>query len=207
MSKLGVLHCIRIHHDLDRNPVVINHYNSAEVKHALDDALRRILVEDYKFVEDHSHTDRKLLMGYAACLFAAGATLYSHFHPYPDCRPVLIVSVIAYFLLNGAMFFYAVKVEKEIIFVGVKKDATGSEPDQHVTVSSRNRRFTPDYSLSIELKQRAKAKSSGKKTKEIPALKLSKNVGAWFDVDGELAADVFYTDVTSLLQKVDFKMT
>ncbi|KAJ3216814.1 hypothetical protein HDU67_008900 [Dinochytrium kinnereticum] len=189
--------------DMERSPVVINNYNSAEVKHALDDALRRILVEDYKFAEDHSYTDMKLLMGYAACFFAAGATAYSHFVPYPECRLVLIISVAAYFLLNSAMFLYAVKVEKEVIFVGTKKDPTGSDPDQKIVVSSRNKRFTPDYSLSIQIQVKG---SKGKKTKESRPLSLSKNVGAWFDVAGELAADIFYKDISDLLKQDGLKL-
>ncbi|KAJ3195722.1 hypothetical protein HK101_011234 [Irineochytrium annulatum] len=182
--------------DMAKNPVVINHYNSAEVKHALDDSLRRILVEDYKFKEDHTHTDRKLIMGYTACLFAAGSTLYSHLVPYPDCRLVLIVSVAAYFILNGLMLGYAVKVEKEVIFVGYQK-----EKNMKIVVSSVNKRFTPDYSLTLKLTgMDGTAKTSlPRRNRKVGSLTMAKNVGSWFDVDGELAADVFHFDVSTLL--------
>jgi hypothetical protein len=51
---------------------------------------------------------------------------------------------------------------------------------------------------------------SGKKggqqkgTKDV--VSLTKSVGAWFDVAGEFAVEVFYRDVTSLLSKEGLKI-
>ncbi|KAI8855093.1 microsomal signal peptidase 25 kDa subunit-domain-containing protein [Chytridium lagenaria] len=167
--------------DMTGTPSFINHYNSAEVKHgALDDALRRTI----KFVEDHSHTDRKLFMGYAACLFAVGATVYSHFVPYPECRLVLIISVISYFPSQRChVFLRRQGGERGDILLEARKDSVGLDPDQKVVVSSRNKRFTPDYSLSIQLRIEG---GKGKKGKGISAaLVVEECWVAGFDVEGE----------------------
>ncbi|KAJ3416782.1 Signal peptidase complex subunit 2 [Chytridiales sp. JEL 0842] len=103
-------------------PITIDTYNGAEVKHTLDDAVCRILADELGYKENHRHTDIKLVLGYTACLIAGGATAYSYFIPFPDCKDVLLGSVIAYFVLNGIMLLYALYVEQDVVFVGNKKD-------------------------------------------------------------------------------------
>ncbi|KAJ3326890.1 Signal peptidase complex subunit 2 [Blyttiomyces sp. JEL0837] len=185
--------------DMEKNPIVINNYNAAEVKHTLDDSIRRILVDDYGYSEDHTHTDRKLIMGYGACLFAAGATIYSYFIPYPECKLVLIVSVAAYFLMNGAMLLYALYVEKECVFLGIKRDPLKLEADKKVTVNSHYKRFSSDYSFTLEFDPPLPSSGGKKGTKGKKSVTLSKSVGSWFDVDGEFAANVFHQDIVDLL--------
>jgi hypothetical protein len=76
-------------------PIVIDNYNAAELKHTLDDTICRVLAEDFHYKVNHTHTDRKLLLGYTACLIAGAATAYSYFVPFPECKPVLAACVIA----------------------------------------------------------------------------------------------------------------
>jgi signal peptidase complex subunit 2 len=54
------------------------------------------MVSDFGFVENHWHSDVKLLLGYSACAFALFATVYSYFIPFPACKSVLLIGVIGY---------------------------------------------------------------------------------------------------------------
>ncbi|KAI8815157.1 microsomal signal peptidase 25 kDa subunit-domain-containing protein [Cladochytrium replicatum] len=187
--------------DAAKNPLTINHYNGAEVKHTLDDAVRRILVDDYSFVENFKHVDTRLLLGYLAVVCAGFGTLYSYLVPFPKCKPVLAVSVVAYFIFNGLMMLFASFVEKDTVFMGVKKDASRIDPDVHATASSELKRFSSDYSLTINISKGGSHHEKGKGSKSAKSshISLKRNIGVWFDVEGRFAADAFYRDFTSQL--------
>ncbi|KAI8811686.1 microsomal signal peptidase 25 kDa subunit-domain-containing protein [Cladochytrium replicatum] len=187
--------------DAAKNPIVINHYNGAEVKHTLDDAARRILVDDYTFVENYKHVDNRLLLGYLAVVCAGLGTLYSYLVPFPKCKPVLAVFVVAYFIFNGLMMLYASFVEKDTVFMGVKKDPSRIDPDVHATASSELKRFSTDYSLTLDISRGGSnaGKGKGSKSSKSSRVTLKRNIGVWFDVEGRFAADAFYRDLTSQL--------
>ncbi|KAJ3106574.1 hypothetical protein HDU96_008192, partial [Phlyctochytrium bullatum] len=118
---------------------------------------------------------------------------------------VLLVSAALYFILNGLMFLYAVRIEKEVIFVGYRKDKLGvakmfQEGDRHITVSSRNKRFTSVYSLNMEI-----SVAGGGAGKKATTASLVKDVGFWFDVNGLFIAEDFYSDIRAMLSRDGFK--
>ncbi|KAJ3088780.1 Signal peptidase complex subunit 2 [Quaeritorhiza haematococci] len=220
-----------------KNPMIINTCNAAEIKHTVDDCLKRIpkiayilarkvalpiLIDDFKFDEDHTHIDRKLLMGYGACFFAAYASLYSYFVPFPHCKSVLLVSVVAYFILNGAMLLYAFYVEKDVVFTGVKKDPLGLDPDQTLVVSTVGNRFSSEYTIRMTLTIPDRTQNSGK-GKKTPSTQKGKggaagigksvtdqlvlSVGRWFDVEGQFAAVPFHQDVVELVRGDKLKIS
>ncbi|TPX70805.1 hypothetical protein SpCBS45565_g01507 [Spizellomyces sp. 'palustris'] len=192
--------------EVAKSSIVLPNNNGSELKHTLDDCVRRILVLDYKFKEIHIHTDRRLLLGYAACAFAAYASAYSYIVPFPDCKPVLLVCVVAYFILNGAMMVYATYIEKDIIFQGVKKDSLGLEPDKKVTVRANYKRFTPNYTVTFEFGDEKDAMAKGMRGRAPSPIKLKKTFGDYYDVEGRLAPSVLVKDVASVVDSYGLKM-
>ncbi|KAI9345153.1 microsomal signal peptidase 25 kDa subunit-domain-containing protein [Zopfochytrium polystomum] len=241
--------------DLQGQPIVINHYSWPDVKHTLDDSIRRILADDLNFTEDNTHTDRRLLLGYSACVFSASATAYSFLVPFNDSKPVIVAAVVAYCLLNAAMIAYAFLVERDCIFVGHLVEEEEEEDDDgevvdggdarkkkknkskegrrtRVVATSAVARTKGEYSFSIAFdpprnaaaaagdanaqppstgkqkrgggggahhsKQQQQQKQQKQQKQQPPS--LTRSVGAWFDVEGEFAADVFYRDVMDVVE-------
>ncbi|KAJ3239627.1 hypothetical protein HDU81_005608 [Chytriomyces hyalinus] len=170
---------------LDATPVTVNNYNIAEVKHALDDSVRKILTKDHKFIEDNTHVDRKLLLGFSSCFFAIGGALYGHFNDFQESKLLVTIAIVLYSILNSSMLLYTWFVEKDTIFVGVRK---GNGSDEKILVSAKCNKAKAEYFVKLTI--------SGKKT---VSNAFTKSFGTWFDVDGELAADVLVRDVGSLL--------
>ncbi|KAJ3030360.1 UNVERIFIED_CONTAM: hypothetical protein HDU68_009285 [Siphonaria sp. JEL0065] len=197
---------------LEKSPVVINNYNIAEVKHALDDAVRKILIHDHKFVENHAHVDRKLFLGFSSCFFAIGGALYGHFNDFQESKPLVFLCIVLYSLLNGGMLLYGMVVEKDIVFVGTRKDdlvrtvspfyytsclkgrglfiasSVKKDPKEVVVVTAKCKKATAEYTFTLKL--------SGKK--EITNTR-TQSFGAYFDEEGELVGEPLVRDVGSLL--------
>ncbi|KAI8587792.1 microsomal signal peptidase 25 kDa subunit-domain-containing protein [Geranomyces variabilis] len=208
--------------DLASNPIIVNNSSDSELKHALDDALKKVLVQDFSFIENHTHTDTRLLLGYASVLFAAIASAYSYVVPFPECKPVLAVCVAAYFVLNGAMVGYTTFVEGNVIFRGVRKDVLGLDPDEYITVRTTHEQFSSDVKIefffgndtsktaaptSAAGKKAASAAAQAKKGAAVAAagsragvVTLVKSFGAYYDVDGRLSGEALMRDVAGVLR-------
>ncbi|KAJ3290135.1 hypothetical protein HDU79_003498 [Rhizoclosmatium sp. JEL0117] len=174
---------------LEKSPVIINNYNIAEVKHALDDAIRKILRDDHKFVENHAHMDRKLLLGFSSCFFAIGGAAYGHFNDFQESKLLVFICIVLYSILNGGMLLYGMFVEKDTVFVGTRKDPIlRNEPEEKVVVTAKTNKAKAEYTFAIHL--------SGKKS---ISNTLTKSFGAYFDEEGELVGEPLIDDVGSLL--------
>jgi hypothetical protein len=80
--------------------VKTNPYDALSVKHLLDDTAVDLVQTDRKFSEDYSFSNRKLLVGGAACALA----IASHFAPIPyPYRNLFVPSVIAFIYFH---YFY-----------------------------------------------------------------------------------------------------
>ncbi|KAJ3047348.1 Signal peptidase complex subunit 2 [Rhizophlyctis rosea] len=188
--------------DYEATPVMVTPYNGVEMKHTVDDAVRKLFTTDFAYKENTRHSDFRLILGYSACAFAAAGALYSYKVPFPDCRPLLAVCVVAYFILNSLMMFYTQYVEKDIIFVGTKSDRLGVDSPTTLTIRSQTPRFSPSYTLTFEIEQspypHAKtgkpSSSKGAKT-----LDLKRNFGDYFDVDGKFSAEALAEDVVRVV--------
>ncbi|KAJ3175516.1 Signal peptidase complex subunit 2 [Geranomyces variabilis] len=202
--------------DLASNPIIVNNSSDSELKHALDDALKKVLVQDFSFIENHTHTDTRLLLGYASVLFAAVASAYSYVVPFPECKPVLAACVAAYFVLNGAMVGYTTFVEGNVIFRGVRKDVLGLDPDEYITVRTTHEQFSSDVKIEFSFgdetsKAAAPTSAAGKKVASAAArarkgagsragtVTLVKSFGAYYDVDGRLSGEALMRDVAGVL--------
>ena len=71
------------------------------------------------------HTDIKLLLGYSSCLLAGGAFLFEYYTSFDEAKPILLVSVAVFWLLQAISWMYSTLIEKNEIFVGYKNSAQG----------------------------------------------------------------------------------
>ncbi|KAJ1541530.1 Signal peptidase complex subunit 2 [Cladochytrium tenue] len=185
--------------ELEGNPIVVNNYSWPDIKHTLDDSIRRILVDDWHYAENHSHTDRRLLLGYSACMVSVAATAYSFLVPFEASRWAIVCGVAAYLVLNTAMVLYALLVERDCVFVGVKRDPLHMDPDQKITVSTEVDRIKAEYTFRMQFAPALRVASGGAGGGKASVV-VTRSVGEWFDVEGEFAADRFLADVAAALQ-------
>ncbi|KAM3581125.1 hypothetical protein VKS41_006565 [Umbelopsis sp. WA50703] len=174
--------------DASKKPeeIKVNKYNATELKHAVDDHLRKFLSNDLEYTESHQHIDVKLALGYLSCIFAAVATYYEWKVKFEKAKPVTLVCVVAYFILNTVAWAYALFVEKDEVFLGSKNGMT-------VTVSTKLKKHSQDYKIVFKLKDQ-----SGK-TGEYT---LEGKFGNWFNEDGVLVPPALEKDLKYSIDEV-----
>uniref|UniRef100_A0A2R5LIA0 Signal peptidase complex subunit 2 n=2 Tax=Ornithodoros turicata TaxID=34597 RepID=A0A2R5LIA0_9ACAR len=175
-------------------PVKVDKWDGSAVRNALDDAVKKVMTEKFKYVESHRLADGRL----AICTIAVGAAMFAlvwdYFFPFPESKPVLILCVLSYFVLMGVLTLYTTFLEKGIFLVAIQKDPTGIDPDSVWTVSSCLKRYDDMYHLLMQYKD-----GKTKKTRETT---LEKSIASWFDEKGQLLFDLFDPEVTKLHNKL-----
>ncbi|RWS21225.1 putative signal peptidase complex subunit 2-like protein [Leptotrombidium deliense] len=173
----------------EKEEVKIDKWDGTALKNTLDDTVRKIFTEKYKYVECHKLMDIRLTICVTAVSAAMFALVYDYFNPFPASKIVLITCVLTYFTLMGILTLYTTMVEKGIFLVVKSTDVVGMDPPKVFTVSSYLKRFDDIYTLSIEF-------TDGRGSKPVE-VSLSKSVANWFDENGILV-DRFENDVTDL---------
>ncbi|KAI8584495.1 hypothetical protein K450DRAFT_216653 [Umbelopsis ramanniana AG] len=164
--------------------IKINKYDSTQLKHTVDDHLRKYLTSDANYVENHQHMDVKLSLGYLSCLFAAAATYYEWKNGFQKAKPVTLICVASYFVINFIAWVYAYFIEKQDVFVGTKDGAT-------LKISARLARLSETYTLDFHF-------TDGKKKGNYT---LESSFGKWFNEDGVLVTSVLEADVKSAIER------
>lgn len=179
--------------DGDRNeekPVKIDKWDGSAVRNALDDAVKKVMTEKFKYVESHWLADGRL----AICTIAVGAAMFAllwdYWYPFPESKPILIACVLSYFILMGVLTLYTTFLEKGIFLVAVQKDPSGLDPDSVWAVSSSLKRYDDMYHLQAHYRD-----GKTRKTREAT---LEKSIASWFDEKGHLLYDLFDPEVTKL---------
>lgn len=133
-----------------RKPVQVQRYNHPKYKHALDDAIEKLLTHDHKYKQIHTLPDTKMLLGYIAVAFAAYGTYLSYglALEMPQIKYTLLVCVIGFFTFQSLMMGYSRWIEGDIVFQGRKVDLVGRN-DEHVSVSSKCAHLDDKYALEI----------------------------------------------------------
>ncbi|XP_035233140.1 probable signal peptidase complex subunit 2 [Stegodyphus dumicola] len=85
---------------LDEKPIKVDKWDGSAVKNALDDAVKKVFTEQFKYVESHRLMDGRLAISGIAVGAAMFALMWDYLHPFPESRPVLIICVVSYPLLN-----------------------------------------------------------------------------------------------------------
>ncbi|RUS31721.1 microsomal signal peptidase 25 kDa subunit-domain-containing protein [Jimgerdemannia flammicorona] len=162
------------------DPVRVNRGSLTDLKNAVDDHLKKFLTTNQGYTENHLHIDIKLFLGYLSCLFAAIGSWYGYVHSFDDSRTITAVCVGAYFFLNVILFLYTTFVEKDTVFVGVKRD--------------------PVSKLTFASERPASSKASPSK------YLLESSFGEWFDEDGVLHEPELERDLKDALEKSGTKV-
>ncbi|KAI9279254.1 signal peptidase complex subunit 2 [Umbelopsis sp. AD052] len=165
--------------------IKINKYDSTQLKHTVDDHLRKYLTSDVNYVESHQHMDVKLSLGYLSCIFAAVAAYYEWKNGFQKAKPVTLICVASYFVLNFIAWVYAYFIEKQDVFVGTKNGAT-------LKISAgRLARLSETYTLDFHYTDNNK---QGDYT-------LESSFGKWFNEDGILVTSALEADIKSAIDR------
>ncbi|KAK2719586.1 hypothetical protein QYM36_005153, partial [Artemia franciscana] len=109
--------------------VKINKWDASALKNSLDDSVKDVLIGQYKYTENFSVIDGRLMICTLAVGLAGFALGWDYFYPFPKSRPVLIVCVLGYFILMGILTLYSKYIEKGIFCIAKERARGGLGPD------------------------------------------------------------------------------
>lgn len=100
--------------------VTVNNANIAEIKSALDDIVKKYLL-DQSFTPSLLHPTVHLVLGYASVVLALSSVVYSLRVSFDDSKPVLWAAVVGYCVLQTALWGWKRWVEKDEVFRGKRR--------------------------------------------------------------------------------------
>lgn len=84
------------------------------------------------YVQNHTLSDVRLGLGYAAVICCAAAAYYEYNVGFKEAKSWSIMGVGAYFTLNVALYFWGYFIEGTTVYVGSKNGITVISPDNNL---------------------------------------------------------------------------
>jgi len=198
--------------ELIDKPLQVDKWDGCAVKNALDDTVKKIMIDTYGYAESHALMDGRLVICTVACLFALFAMVWDYFHPFPESRSVLIICVLAYFAMMVVLTFYTTYCEQGIFLEAVDVDPTGVDPTNKWILSSA-RVPSVDFKLS-KYRTCLKAFANGMsrfddvytlelvfvdgKTGATRSADVARSIAGYIDENGLVCEDIFTAEVNRL---------
>ncbi|TKA75353.1 hypothetical protein B0A49_04527 [Cryomyces minteri] len=151
-------------------------YSLSDLKNTTDDALPNYLTS-LKVVQNHNHTDVRLLLGYLAVVVSGVTFYFDYTLGFDKTKYWTAWAVAAYFVLNGLFTWWIWRVEKGIVF-------QGSVKGQKLLLYSRTEKHIPIYHLTA----RYTSPSAPSLWQEV---QLQAPFTRWFTADGFFVAKPF----------------
>ncbi|KAM0515842.1 hypothetical protein ACHAPE_005921 [Trichoderma viride] len=153
----------------------ISLYNLADLKNTADDAIPNYL-NSLKFKQTHFLSDVRLGLGYTAFIICAACFAWDYKLGFEDTKIYTTIAVTLYTLLNGALTFWMMFVEKGVVYQGTTPSG------EKITVVSTTKKLDPTYRLSITVTDKS-AKSH--------IIEVAKPFASFFDESGYFVAVPF----------------
>ncbi|KAF8498855.1 microsomal signal peptidase 25 kDa subunit-domain-containing protein [Gautieria morchelliformis] len=186
-----------------RDVIKANNANLTELKHTLDDALKRFLGRPDQFKTIHQHTDVRLALGWAGVFVATGTALYGWKVEFERSKPIVWAGMILYIILTSVQTLYAYFVEGDIVYAGKRKTFAKRIETERITIESRTQPSTstspPKYELSLAY---VRSSNSGKALLHRGKGHDVRGYNYFFDEEGTLDQDVFEEWVRGLVANV-----
>ncbi|KAJ1965400.1 hypothetical protein GGI12_000792 [Dipsacomyces acuminosporus] len=188
-----------VDHRQNETKVVANTASISELKTACDTSLKEFL-KARGYEEMHTHTDVKLVLGYAGAIFCAIDFAYSWKYPFSQTKWFSYISVFVYALTSALAYVYSYAVQRDTFFVGYNK-AKG----HIISAGSRTDQNEPTYKLTLTTRP-IRGRQDPPVFNSKP-LELSRPFAAWFYEDGELASDRLHDDLAVAIDELLKKKT
>lgn len=171
--------------------VKINKWDGSAVKHALDDSFKKALLKHSNLKEQFGLIDGRLAICSLAVGIAGVALGYDYYYPFPQSRTCLIICVVTYFILMGALTLYTQYREKGIFAVATEKNGG----DAVWQASSDMRKYDDKYTITLSV-------SDSKSTREMSS---TKSCARFIDVNGNVLDDLVAQELNTLYNNIDKK--
>ncbi|ODQ64102.1 microsomal signal peptidase 25 kDa subunit [Nadsonia fulvescens var. elongata DSM 6958] len=167
-----------------------NLYSQNDLKNVCDDHISSIFGSE-GYTQTHTLVDTRLALGYTSIVISAIVAYYDYKVGFKNALVFTTTGVIIYFVLNAALTYWLLNVEKNCVFQGTKGDT-------RITVRSGGKNTEPIYELEIVLED--------KLGKNISHEKFKLSFEQFFDLNGFIVFNKFSKSVKECLPKDKKKM-